>query len=277
MNRSAFMLASLVAITPFAVEAPDSLGTSGTLPGETSVRIAGGAGYYAFIARGCEGQQIDHVPVHFGEAAGEISHRFASAPYRIGVRGGWIEDRIGGSSSGILGSSDIDTTRTTGYVNPFVALEARRVSVGVGWVAHDNEFMTTNENASLDENHAINDVSAHLIIGSLDRKYFAIRWMESVPLYSGGGYLTIGVGGGAPDSPLELYGGFSAGGPYDSGGLFFDGSYQLPKNLRVTLAARGGYGGNQAQTGVSLGLMYRMRKPADVVRRPPPDTVSVPD
>jgi hypothetical protein len=73
MNRSAFMLASLVAITPFAVEAPDSLGTSGTLPGETSVRIAGGAGYYAFIARGCEGQQIDHVPVHSGEAAGEIS------------------------------------------------------------------------------------------------------------------------------------------------------------------------------------------------------------
>ena len=261
MTRSAVLLAAMIAAAPLSVDAPDSLNSHKDLLGEeTTIRVSGGGGSYAFIARGCNNEVIDHLPVNYREASGEVSHRFGGAPFRLGARGGWIEDRIGISSTGIITSPDSGSMRTTNYVNPFVSVESRRGSIGVGWVWHDKEFVTANIDAVSRPNHTVNDFSGHVVIGNPDQKYFAFRWMESEPLYSGGGYFTIGVGGQTPNTRLDFYGGISTGGPYEATGVMLNASYAVSSDLLVTLGGRTALGGGPSQYGLSAGFAFRRRK-----------------
>lgn len=257
--RGLTWIGALSVMAPIAVEIPAAFDTVGTHGSETRLRVAGGAGSYAFIARGCEGQVIDHVPVDFRDASLAMEHRFPGQGFVVGVRGGVIEDRIGASGSRVFPEVPEGRTVTTRYVNPHIAMEALDTGIGIGWVAHDGEFITTGESARTHGSHPVNDVSGHLRIGRLDRRYWLVQWMESEPLYSGGGYFTVTLGGRLPNSGLELRGGLAAGGPYEGSGLTLRGNYPIGDGLRISLSGRGGFSGNEPAAGVGLGLEYRMR------------------
>jgi hypothetical protein len=82
--------------------------------------------------------------------------------------------------------------------------------------------------------------------------------MESEPLDSGGGYLTVTAGGPLPNAKLELRGGMSTGGPFEGAGRVPRGSYAIRDGLRVDPRGRGAFRGDEPAVGVGLGLEYRM-------------------
>ena len=267
MNGKLAVLGALAVASPIAVDVPTDPDTAETAVtsdvadeetattarGETRLRIGGGVGSYAFIARGCEGQVIDHVPVNYREVGAAVEQRFSNVV--VGVRGGAMRDEVGEGDSVRFPEVPLGRTVTNRYINPHIAFEDRRAGAGIGVVFHKKEFITTGEGARTEVDHPLNDVSGHIRIGHLDRKYFALEWMESVPLYAGGGYVTLGIGGRARS--LDLYGGLSAGGPYEGGGLFLRASYPIGGGFRLGFHGRAGYSGTEPASGIGLGLEYR--------------------
>jgi len=258
MNRSLLSMVSIAALAPIAVELPALDESVVALPGETRIGAAGGIAYYAFIARGCEGQEIDHLGVHARDGAFVLEHRFESKPIRLGVRAGWVRDEIDPDSTGPLFiGAPTGVTLTNTYVNPHVSFEGPRGGMGLGYIWHEREFTRASQGVLNETDYSLNDLSGHVVIGHPDRKHFAVRWMESVPLYSGGGYLTLGLGG--RHGPVDLESGATAGGPYDRVGAFLNGRYGLASGVCIGLGLVVGGDNETRQAGASLSLEYRTR------------------
>jgi hypothetical protein len=253
MRAPLLMTGLLAAVMPLAMEAPREFETFPDSLGQTRVRLAGGAGTYAFVVRGCEGQVIGTLPVHYRDAGVSLDHRFAGSPIRVGVRAGMLHDEIGGASGSVFGLQEGTTTNR--YVNPNFEIDRGNGAVSLGWVVHERDFITTGEGAREQPDHPLNDLSASVRFGRPEGRYFAVRWMESVPLYSEGGYLTMGLGG-SPQPGLELSVGMSAGGPFEGAGLFARGAKVWESGLGVTAAGRTGLS-EPAAVGATLGIEYR--------------------
>jgi hypothetical protein len=252
MKRSLVLLAGLSGALPLSFEIPGPVdSTSSSTAFHTRVRVAGGAGTYSFIVRGCEGQVIDHVSSHFRDGSVSIEHRPGTSPIALGVRGGWIRDRIDTSATPER-FANVPLGRTTGnrYVNPYLAFDPGPMGVGLGMVFHDREFITAGEHAREQADHPLNDFSGHLRIGALQKKYVELSWMESEPLYSGGGYLTLGLGGGTRDGRLSVFAGLG-GGPYEGIAPMARAGYSLTPWVRMHVAAH-------AADAASLGLELRI-------------------
>jgi len=267
MSRSRWCLIALSALTPISVQVHTEGDTSATITMSdgTRVEVYGGAGEYSFISRGCEGV-VSRRPVSFHDVGGGIEQALGKTGLSIGVRGGWMRDDIGrleGGNSFAPATESPDSTRVVienRYVNPYITYEKPRGSVGLGWVAHDKEFITAGEGARQEDQHPLNDFSGHLRIGP-ERHYFAVRWMESVPIYSGGGYLTIGVGGRPANGRLSLYGGMGAGGPYEGAVIMLQAGYPLGNHVTVGARTRLGWSGDRNASGVALGVGYHSLRP----------------
>lgn len=260
MTRGLAWIGALSFLAPVAVELPAVHDTT-TGAGRTVVRVAGGVGSYAFIARGCEGQVVDHLPVKYRDASVAVDQRIGSWPLVVGVRGGVLEDRIGRSSHGDFPEVGEGRNVTTRYVNPHIAIEGLDGGMGAGWVAHEGEFITAGEGARTQSDHPLNDMSWHVRFGRLDRRHLLLQWMESEPLYSGGGYFTATLGGALPNSQVELRMGLGAGGPFEGAGAVAQVSLPIANGLRVDLRGREGFSGNQTAGGVAIGLEYRTPRP----------------
>jgi len=270
VSRNLVLMGMMVLALPVAIEAPpDSAGLDFGSPAPatfvTRMRVATGGGYYAFMARGCEGEVLDHVPVHYRDAAASIEQRIGDGGLTLGARGGMIRHELGHSNQGFLPEVPQDTTLETSYLNPHVAFEARDFGMGIGWVVHEGEFVTADEQARNRPASNMNDVSFHFRVGS-ERKHFAIRWMESVPLGSDGGYFTMTMGGRPDGGRLELMGGLSAGGPYEGAGPMMRVGWPLTSVLWADLGGRVTIKGDRAATGIHIGLEYRRRADDDVTR-----------
>lgn len=256
MNRHLGLLVGFASVLPLAVEVPAPADSGMARRGETRLRIAGGYGHYAFMARNCEGRVIDQVPVRTKDVGAAVDHRFAGQPVRIGIRAGGTRDEIGrGKDSLRFANVPQNRTLTNRYVNPFIEVDGEDAGFSVGYVFHTDEFPTAGENARNQVDHPANDLSAHLRVGRRDERYFQLSWMEGVPIYSDGGYLTLGVGGTLPARRFEGFIGIGAGGPMEGGGPMLRGSYALTPALRLQLMLHGNTSG--AAT-VGLGAEYRI-------------------
>lgn len=102
-------------------------------------------------------------------------------------------------------------------------------------------------------------LSAHMRVGT-EQHYFAIRWMEGVPLYSSGGYLDAGIGEHPAGSQLSIYSGLAAGGPFERDAFMIQGSYQLPNGVVASVRARTAFP-FAPSTGVAVGLGYHELRP----------------
>lgn len=237
-------LGSFVLALPIGIDVPqDSTFHHRDLTGSYA-QIAGGAGYYAIMTRGCQGKELTHAPVHAQDMGANLEHAFRG-PLRLGVRGGWLHDEIG----------EQHVVRENRYINPHVTIEKHPVSLGAGWVVADRDFIMPGDSLR----HQRITFSGHLRVGDPMTQTFSISWMENVPLYSGGGYLNAGIGG-HPRDDVDLWVGLS-GFPYDGLGVAIKSDWHVSHETSLNLRARVGSVDAQYQNGVSLGVGYRLGDP----------------
>lgn len=243
-TRIAALGAFLLAL-PVGIEVPESRDSTASAAGETRFSLALGAGSYALIQRGCEGQVIGREPVGFREAGGQIEHRFRG-PFVIGARGGLLRDAFGEPVPPSLQDSPT-AVRTNSYINPYIAVEGEPIGVGLGWMAARRDFILT------DYDFTRIRLSFHARLGNPEHFAVAALFMEAVPLYSGGGYGELGVVF-APGSRADGWVGLSAGGPFDGTGIAIRGGYRMTPASRLALQLRLGESGGASQSGISLRL-----------------------
>jgi hypothetical protein len=260
------LLIAVAAITPFSIslhEQGDTLATVTTADG-TQIEIAGGAGEYAFISRGCNGEVTRRNPASFREGAVRVQQPIGHHGFALGVRAGVVNDDLAGGD-GLVPPAlpppnepqpprELSTNR---YVNPYFTYSPPGGSVGGGYVWHEREFPTAGEQAREFTNRPLNSVSAHIRFGS-EQKYFETRWMEGMPLYSDGGMLNIGTGGRPGDGPVTFFVGLGAGGPYEGAGLALRLGCDMG-DWNVSVRSRLGNSGGATASGVALGLSYAKR------------------
>lgn len=258
MSRSLVALGALILLTPVAIERRlPADGAAARYPASLQVEVAGGYDYYAFIARGCNGEILDHLPVNARDAGGSISYSFRNTPFRVGVRGGWVGESFGHWGDTLTDQADARAGRTfeNVYVNPNIEVDGGSGAIGCGWVAHRHPFTSTatEDSRPASAGMATNDFSFHVRLGSRDRKYFLLSWMEEVPIESGGGYLRIGIGGQTPTRRLSGLVGFATGGPQEGMGPLIEGSYLVTPDLALRLTLH-----NNLSTagGIGVGLRY---------------------
>jgi hypothetical protein len=259
LSRSLVALGALIVLTPVAIERRLSADSAAArYPASLQIEVAGGYDYYAFVARGCNGEILDHLPVHSQDGGASIEYRVARTPFRIGVRGGWLREDFGrAADSTLFAGLPRDRRITNAYVNPNLELDAGSGGIGVGWVAHKRAFLSTaSESEGLPESPSSheNDMSFHIRIGSLERKYFLLSWMEGVPLESGGGYLRIGIGGQTPAKRLSGLVGFATGGPQEGMGPLADVAFLVTHDVALELRLHSNFA---EAGGIGVGLRYR--------------------
>src|SRR5258706_4711959 len=235
MNLRHSALVGLVLLLPVSVEVPTS-SDSGDVGGETRITAIGGIGRYAIIDRGCEGQVLDTHPIDFREAGGEIEHRLPDGA-TLGLRGGAVREE--GKAQEVWTDYSVypyrDSVVTTvsrwnnSYLNPSVSHEAHNIGVGAGWMWSTGRFRVRPDGGD-------SGPTFHFRIGPRERVHFILEHMESVPLYSGGGYTELGFGI-HPHRLWDFHGGIG-GGPYDGGGFVLRADCRGEPNWAVGGRAR---------------------------------------
>jgi hypothetical protein len=230
MGRNRLLLCCVTLVLPIAVEVPSSS------PDSTLARFtaAGGTGALAMVVRDCEGNAVDEHRVHFrdGGAAMDVHGPY---PLHAGVRAGVVHDGIIGDNS---------------YVNPNLSFEWSKFGFGTGRVFSRKEFLVDGGD------HADIPVSGHLRIGNLDRRYFSMELMESVPLDSDGGYFDLGLGY-RPSQRLRMWTGIGVL-PYDQMGLMVRSEWRMTPHLRLNANARAGSSESIFEGGISAGVTWDM-------------------
>ena len=262
MHSGRALLLALTIVTPLSIqlhERGDTLATVTAADG-TQYEVVAGGGEYAFLTRGCNGEVIRRHPVSFHDAGMRVQVPIGGRGLAVGVRAGVVRDDLAGGDGVVSpaeplpGESQPPRVITyIRYVNPYVAFEPPGGSVGIGWVVHDHEFPTASEFAREMPHRPLNDLSAHVRIGS-PSKYFEARWMEGVPVYSDGGYLSLGVGGHADHGPVSGFVGLAAGGPYEGAGLALRVGCDFPHGWRATVRSRIGKSSGTNASGIAVGV-----------------------
>ena len=260
MRLNMVALLTFAAALPVSVEIPSSDSTNAG--GETRLGVTGSIGRYALIDRGCEGQVLDTHPRDYGEAGLEAVHLFDSG-LGVGVKAGAVREKVTERTT-VTDYSQYpyrDTTLVTTYdwdnawVNPSLAYEGGNGGIGIGVVVARRAFVSP----AADERRIM--PSFHARVGPLDRSHLRVAYMESVPLYSGGGYFDFGVGSHL-SRRWDLYAGVSTG-PFDGPGFALRTEYRALPNLAVNVRTRLGHSGGEAQNGIALGLTYVSRPPRE--------------
>lgn len=180
----------------------------------------------------------------YRDYGGELDVQVSGTSY-LGLRGGWVEETASYLGS-TLDPADVDTlfqdyrfddSSTYLYFNPYFATERPEWGIGVGLIVSDGRLLTSDRQ----EYDQIDDASffptGHVRLGSLRTLYFNASLWEGVPLYSGGGMLTMGIGL-RPVAPLELWGGMSDGGPYSNGYFLARANADLGRHVSLGAAVR---------------------------------------
>ncbi|HEY6194079.1 MAG TPA: hypothetical protein VI504_03475 [Candidatus Eisenbacteria bacterium] len=266
MHPGRGLLVAIAAITPFSItlhDRGDTLATVTTADG-TQFEIAGGAGEYAFISRGCNGEVIRRHPAAFREGAVRVQQPLGHTGLALGVRAGTVRDDLAGGDGlvrpDLILPNEPQPPRelsTNRYLNPYFTYDTPGSSVGLGYVWHEREFPTAGEGARELPARPMNLLSAHLRIGS-EQQYFETRWMEGMPLYADGGMFNLGVGGRPGDGPVTFFTGLGAGGPYEGAGLALRVGYDVG-DWNVSVRSRFGNSGGANASGLALGLKYAKR------------------
>lgn len=265
MHAGRIALVALTLVTPISIELHaegDTIATVTTADG-TQLEIAAGAGAYAFVSRGCEGQILEQRPATFRDAAARVQVPLGRGGAALGVRAGIVRDDFAGGEGSALpvfpGAGPDRIVAINRYVNPYFTFEPAGGSVGIGWVAHEHEFPTADEVAREQASHPLNDISWHVRIGG-ERHHFEARWMEGMPLYSDGGYFTLGVGGHPAGGPWTMFVGLGTGGPYEGAGLALRAGREWDSGLNVSVRSRLGKTGDANASGIAVGVGWSGRR-----------------
>ena len=246
MLRQARILGAFLFLAPIAVgmdERPDS--------SMTTFRVAGGIGSYAVITRDCSGNAISIDQEQFKDIGAELNHQFrpgasTGASFHVGVRGGYLEDHREFRENYVD-----EPTSGQYYVNPYAAIEGGVVGFGAGMLFSNKQLYNPEKDRF---------PTGHLRIGRLSKIYFSTEVLENLPLYSGGGFVNVGLGSQA----LPKFGwwfGLSAGGPYDSGGFLAKLNIRPTSNWQIDANLRFGFAEGASEAGIGMGIRYNWIHP----------------
>ena len=221
----------------------------------TSFMVAAGAGSYAEVSRGCEGQVLSKEQRLYRDLGFAASHRF-EGPFEVGVRATVLRRMPGYEEDAVIW-------------NPHSSVEGRHVGFGLGAVSNaDRPFV---------DDFDIWPVSGHIRMGSLEKMYFSIHALEDVPLASGGGTVRSGIGF-RPNRAVDAWVGLGYGPPYDKPGFQAKATIHVNSMLDLNANGRLGRSEGQSENAGSLGLTVRFssgRKPpsSDSLRVPIPPLI----
>ena len=124
-----------------------------------------------------------------------------------------------------------------GYVNPYIAFESDGAGIGFGLVISGQPLRTDEVRGyPLDDGQTVQP-SFHLRFGRLQQIYINYTLWENVPIYSGGGMHNVGLGLQL-GKHVGVWGGVSAGGPYQSKAALFRATLGSSSQVAVNLTAR---------------------------------------
>lgn len=216
---------------------------------EMNIKFAAGRGSYSHITRGCEGQALTKQDIPFKDIGLSIDYQF-KPPIQVGLKGGtiWEEYKYGVYTYEIK-IDEMTKSYTNSYINPNISFEGKRFGVGIG-PFFSEKYLPYRE----DRNWIKNSVSWHLRFGK-PKLYFSIHMLENVPLYSGGGYINLGLGMAA-GRKTNYWFGLGTSGPYDVTGLVAKANFNLKENWYLDLAGRLSL--SEQEYGISIGLNYKL-------------------
>jgi hypothetical protein len=257
MGRGRLYFLSMAMLAPLMVDVPPQKSDSST----TSFSIAYGGGSYAVVTRGCEGV-LSKEPRDFGDMGFAASHRF-SGPLEVGLRATVFRNMPQYEDGTVIW-------------NPNIALEGRKFGFGLGYIPeHSND-----DSRDFD----VLPMSGHLRYGPLRGTYFSISVMEDLPLVSGGGTASLGLGFRA-SRVVGFWVGMSTPEPYDEPGLLLKSNVHLNRSLALNLSGRLGESEGISECAGAIGLTLVLGhgrsapSPASTPVPPaaPPDTVAPTD
>ncbi len=222
---------------------------------ETTVQFYGGAGQYALISRGCEGQVLSKHAVPFQELSAGVEHKFAS-PVRLGIRSSYIFDQQE-VSEGFFDPEGNYQSRTKFVpeenltLNPYLNLETKPVGIGVGyfWARHPPTGSDNFDDVEL-------PWSAYLRFGNRRAGYFSMSLLHHIPLYTGG-YFQLGFGSGENPN-FDWWLGWGFAGPYDQPDIaLFKANLHLERHFMLNLLGRVGFTEGLSESAIGIGLTYR--------------------
>lgn len=251
----------------------------------TSLRFGAGGGTYGrtvhaqrVISLGydsCTGLPLSetfdadfHFKDEYRDYGGELDIQVSETAH-IGLRGGWVDENASylGSTldpavvDTLFQGQRFDDSFSYRYVNPYVSFEHDDWGLGFGIVFSDNRLWTdTQEYGDHDDETIL--PTGHVRLGSLRRVYFNASLWEGVPIYSGGGMFTMGIGL-RPVAPLEIWGGMSNGGPYSNVHFLARANADLGRHLTLGAALRlksdadEAYQPGFSEHGLSFSLTYK--------------------
>lgn len=270
-----------VQTTPPAVSEPGG--------GSTSFKFGAGGGSYGrtiqasrTISLGineCTGEPVTqtfsrefYFKDDYVDAGGEIDHHVSNSHWHLGVRGGFVSDRgslrtqpTSALEDSLFQNVRFDESQSTIYFNPFVSLEGTYFGAGLGVVLPTNRLWRNGTVNYDDYQNADVLPSGHIRLGSLHTAYLNATLWEGVPIYSGGGEYTYGLGF-RPAEPLALWIGGAGGGPYTRDALMlranidFSRHWTLGGALRWPSSAGNSYVPTFDEYGVGFTMTYTNRR-----------------
>lgn len=244
-------------IMPVGVRIDGNTGDELTIEGHV------GAGQLASVIRDCSGDAISSESNSFSDYAGAVqySHRFGEGNFVVlGLRSGQFRmDYQAATTAPVLS----DPYRYEySYWNPYVAIESPYMGFGIGYLSEDPlmGFGKWDFGSIEDLYFGIGDfgppISAHLRFGNYAKAHFLATYNENLPMVSGGGNITLGVGYHSGNN-VSLFTGLTAA-PYDRPGLVQKLSWGLSERFDLDLNGRAGAAGGTFEGSFSLGLRYHL-------------------
>ena len=210
----------------------------------TELRVAAGAGHYVALMRDCDGNVINQLEDDFVDVAASVDHRFDGTPFSLGVTGGFLHDHR------------FDDTDRDGYsyINPTIGLTKHRFAMSLGAVFMSEALLDPNDD-DLDPESDVYPTLA-MRVGTLAGPYFTVALLSAFPMYSGGGYFDLGMGGQVNDR-LGLWGGVSLVGMTATG---ITGHLDWRLTDRFYLLGGVAFGSRESEPQYSgtIGLSYRI-------------------
>lgn len=255
-----FGLYTLLIALPVAVEIPSDPDSAATRPGATRVSALMGVGTWSLVERGCGGEVIRSRITDFRDVTGAIEHEFPNG-FVSGVRGGTLEEKKTFTEN-YPTQVTIRSERINSYLNPHIGLEQDAAGIGVGWV------FPRHDHGSID-----GGPSFHARFGRRDANSLVLSYMESMPIYSGGGTFEAALAA-HPHQSLDLSVGLTSL-PFVRFGVALKADYRVLTNWSLMGRARFGGGGrsswwgssaNSSLNGAAIGISYSTRPPLPVHR-----------
>lgn len=284
-------IAVVVMVAPLSVTVPESDSTY-----STTITLAGGAGRHgrgldvylgttSNSGYGCDGSTYSEsnevrrnvdLEEQFADAGAGIDRRVGDSKLHIGLRAGYVWEQASAPSPMLINSLTNEPIDISGamneyrntsywYVNPYMAIEARKVGFGFGIVRSAEPLRTEAPTRIPEDMNTGESVqpSFHLRFGPRDKFYVAYRLWEGIPIYSGGGKHNAGMGftlGGH----MDVWAAYALGGPYRTNALFLQTAVRpnspvgFNLSLRVPTTLKSAeLGGGINEIGGSFGLVFR--------------------